>query len=46
MIYRKLYMDRIIPFIDTPFCKDSDMCSPVQKTTIFLMLQDELKSAD
>lgn len=43
MIYRKQYMDRILPFIDTPFVKILTGVRRCGKLTILLMLQDELK---
>ena len=43
MIYRKQYMDRILPFIDTPFVKILTGVRRCGKSTILLMLQDELK---
>lgn len=44
MIYRKQYMDRILPFIDTPFTKILTGVRRCGKSTILLMLQEELKS--
>lgn len=43
MIYRKQYMDRIIPFIDTPFVKILTGVRRCGKSTLLLMLQEELK---
>lgn len=43
MIYRKQYMDRIIPFIDTPFVKILTGVRRCGKSTILVMLQEELK---
>lgn len=43
MIYRKQYMDTIIPFIDTPFIKVLTGVRRCGKSTILLMLQEELK---
>ena len=44
MIYRELYMAKIIPFIDTPFVKILTGVRRCGKSTILLMLQDELKA--
>ncbi len=44
MIYRKLYMDQILPFINTPFTKILTGVRRCGKSTILLMLQEELKS--
>lgn len=43
MIYRKQYMDKIIPFIDTPFVKILTGVRRCGKSTILEMLQEELK---
>lgn len=43
MIYRKQYMDKIVPFIDTPFVKILTGVRRCGKSTILLMLQEELK---
>ncbi len=43
MIYRKLYMDKIKPFIDTPFVKILAGVRRCGKSTLFAMLQEELK---
>ncbi len=43
MIYRKQYIDKIIPFIDTPFVKILTGVRRCGKSTILLMLQEELK---
>lgn len=42
MIYRKQYMDRIIPFIDAPLVKLLTGVRRCGKSTILLMLQEEL----
>lgn len=43
MIYRKNYMDKIIPFIDAPFVKILTGTRRCGKSTILFMLQEELK---
>ena len=43
MIYRKLYMDKIIPFIDTPFIKILTGIRRSGKSTILAMIRDELR---
>lgn len=43
MIYRKLYMDKILPFIDTPFVKILTGVRRCGKSTILAMLQEELE---
>jgi len=43
MIYRKQYMDKIVPFIDTPFVKILTGVRRCGKSTILAMLQEELK---
>ena len=43
MIYRKLYMDKILPFVDTPFIKILTGVRRSGKSTILTMLQEELK---
>ncbi len=43
MIYRKQYMDKIIPFIDAPFIKILTGVRRCGKSTILLMLQEYLK---
>lgn len=43
MIYRKKYMDKIIPFIDAPFVKILTGTRRCGKSTILFMLQEELK---
>lgn len=43
MIYRKRYMDEILPFIDTPFVKILTGVRRCGKSTILAMLQEELK---
>ena len=43
MIYRKEYMDKIMPFTDTPFVKILTGVRRCGKSTILLMLQEELK---
>lgn len=42
MIYRKQYMDKILPFVDTPFVKILTGVRRCGKSTIFSMLQKEL----
>lgn len=42
MIYRKLYMDQIIPFIDTPFVKILTGVRRCGKSTIMEMIKEEL----
>lgn len=44
MIYRKQYMDKIIPFIDAPFVKILTGVRRCGKSTILAMLQEELKA--
>ncbi len=44
MIYRKLYMDQILSFSDTPFTKILTGVRRYGKSTILLMLQEELKN--
>lgn len=43
MIYRKRYMDRILPFVDTPFVKILTGIRRCGKSTILLMLKEELE---
>ena len=43
LIYRKKYMDKIIPFIDTPFTKILTGIRRCGKSTILAMLLDELR---
>ena len=43
MIYRKQYMDKIVPFIDTPFVKILTGVRRCGKSTILAMLHEELK---
>ncbi len=43
MIYRKQYMDKIIPFIDTPFVKILTGIRRCGKSTILTMIQQELE---
>lgn len=43
MIYREKYMERIIPFFDTPFVKILTGVRRCGKSTILLMIQEELK---
>lgn len=43
MIYRKQYMDQMLPFIDTPFVKILTGVRRCGKSTILAMLQEELK---
>lgn len=43
MIYRKQYMDKIVPFIDTPFIKILTGVRRCGKSTILAMLHEELK---
>lgn len=43
LIYRKQYMDKIIPFINAPFVKILTGVRRCGKSTIMLMLQEELK---
>lgn len=43
MIYREKYMERIIPFFDTPFVKILTGVRRCGKSTILLMVQEELK---
>ena len=42
MIYRKLYMDKILPYVDTPFIKILTGVRRCGKSTILNMLQDDL----
>ena len=42
MIYRKTYMDQIIPFIDTPFVKILTGVRRCGKSTIMEMIKGEL----
>lgn len=42
MIYRKAYMDQIIPFIDTPFVKILTGVRRCGKSTVMDMIQNEL----
>lgn len=42
MIYRALYMDKIMPFIDTPFVKILTGVRRSGKSTLLKMLQEEL----
>lgn len=44
MIYRKIYMDKILPFVDTPFIKILTGVRRSGKSTILTMLQKELKN--
>lgn len=43
MVYRKQYMDQMLPFIDTPFVKILTGVRRCGKSTILAMLQEELK---
>lgn len=43
MIYRSIYMEKIIPFLDSPFVKILTGVRRCGKSTILLMLQEELK---
>lgn len=43
MINRPIYMEKILPFIDTPFTKILTGIRRCGKSTILLMLKDELK---
>lgn len=43
MIYRKVYMDKIIPFIDTPFVKILTGVRRCGKSTIMEMIRNELR---
>lgn len=43
MVYRKLYMDKILPYIDTPYIKILTGVRRCGKSTILAMLQEELK---
>lgn len=43
MIYRKLYMEKILPFINTPFVKILTGVRRCGKSTILAMLKEELK---
>ena len=43
LVYRKKYMDKIIPFIDTPFIKILTGSRRCGKSSILSMLIDELK---
>lgn len=43
MIYRSMYMERILPFVDAPFVKILTGVRRCGKSTILLMLQEELK---
>lgn len=42
MIYRKLYMEQILPFMDAPFAKILTGVRRCGKSTILLMIQEEL----
>jgi len=42
MIYRKIYMDQIIPFIDTPFVKILTGVRRCGKSTVMEMIREEL----
>ncbi len=42
MIYRKLYMDKILPYVDTPFIKILTGVRRCGKSTVLNMLQDDL----
>lgn len=42
MVYRNLYMEKILPFIDTPFVKILTGVRRCGKSTILLMLKEEL----
>ena len=42
MIYRKTYMDKIIPFIDTPFVKILTGVRRCGKSTVMEMIKEEL----
>lgn len=42
MIYRKRYMDKILPFVDTPFVKILTGIRRCGKSTILLMLKEEM----
>lgn len=42
MIYRKIYMDQIIPFIDTPFVKILTGVRRCGKSTVMEMIKEEL----
>lgn len=44
MIYRKRYMDKILPFVETPFVKILTGVRRCGKSTILAMLQEELKN--
>ena len=44
MIYRKIYMDQIIPFIDTPFVKILTGVRRCGKSTVMEMIKEELLS--
>jgi len=43
MVYRKQYMDKILPFVDTPFTKILTGVRRCGKSTVLSMLQEELK---
>lgn len=43
MIYRSIYMEKILPFVDAPFVKILTGVRRCGKSTILLMLQEELK---
>ena len=43
MIYRKLYMEKILPFIDTPFVKILTGVRRCGKSTILNMLKEKLR---
>ena len=44
MIYRKTYMDQIIPFIDTPFVKILTGVRRCGKSTVMEMIKEELQN--
>lgn len=44
MIYRSIYMDKILPFVDTPFVKILTGVRRCGKSTILLLIQEELKN--
>ena len=43
MIYRKLYMDKLLPFVDSPFVKILTGVRRCGKSTILMMLRNELE---
>lgn len=44
MIYRPLYMDRIMPYVDTPFVKILTGVRRCGKSTILKMIMERLKT--